>query len=147
MPNYSKFMKDVLMKRRRVGEFAIVDLTQECIQLVLGKLLPKLKDPGSFTIPCNTGDYFCGRALCNLGANIKLMSLSIFEKIGIGEARPTIITLQLANRSICYPQGKIEDVLVKVDKFVCINMLEQVSSSIKELARGNGVHWEATVEL
>lgn len=30
MPNYSKFMKDMLTKRRRVGEFATVALTQEC---------------------------------------------------------------------------------------------------------------------
>jgi hypothetical protein len=46
------------------------------------------------------------------------MSLSIFKKLGICEARPTTVTLQLAYRSFCYPQGKIEDVLVRVDKFV-----------------------------
>ncbi|XP_024984044.1 uncharacterized protein LOC112519961 [Cynara cardunculus var. scolymus] len=37
---------------------------------------------------------------------------------GIGEARPTTVTLQLANKSIAYPKGKIEDVLVQVDKFI-----------------------------
>ncbi|XP_024969765.1 uncharacterized protein LOC112509136 [Cynara cardunculus var. scolymus] len=36
----------------------------------------------------------------------------------IGEARPTTVTLQLANKSIAYPKGKIEDVLVQVDKFI-----------------------------
>ncbi|MCI60531.1 hypothetical protein A2U01_0081787, partial [Trifolium medium] len=46
MPNYSKFMNDVLTKRRRIGEFETVALTQECIQMVQGKLPPKLKDPG-----------------------------------------------------------------------------------------------------
>lgn len=84
MPNYSKFMKDMLTKRRRVGEFATVALTQECSQLVQGKLPPKLKDPGSFTIPCNIGETFCGKALCDLGASINLMPLSIFKKLGIG---------------------------------------------------------------
>lgn len=83
-----------------------------------GKLPPKLKDPGSFTIPCNIGETLCGKALCDLVASINLMPLSIFKKLGIGEVRPTTITLQLADRSICYPQGKIEDVLVKVDKFI-----------------------------
>ncbi|XP_058753984.1 uncharacterized protein LOC131627167 [Vicia villosa] len=58
MKNYSKFMKDVLTKRKRVGEFATFALTQECSQLVQGKLPPKLKDPGSFTIPCNIGESF-----------------------------------------------------------------------------------------
>lgn len=73
MPNYSKFMKFVLKNIKRVGEFVTVALTQECSQIVQGKLPPKLKDTGNFTIPCNIGDSFCGRALCDLGANINLM--------------------------------------------------------------------------
>ncbi|PNX79507.1 hypothetical protein L195_g035493, partial [Trifolium pratense] len=111
MPNYSKFMKDVLTKRRRIGEFETVALTQECSQMVQGKIPPKLKDPETFTIPCTIGDVHVGQALCDLGASINLMSLSVFKKLGIGAARPTTVTLQLADRSICYPQGKIEDVL------------------------------------
>ncbi|KAI3770429.1 hypothetical protein L6452_01562 [Arctium lappa] len=46
------------------------------------------------------------------------MPLSVFKKLGIGEVRPTTITLQLADRSLAYPKGKIEDILVKVDKFI-----------------------------
>lgn len=111
-------MKDMLNKRKIVCEFAIVALTQECSQLVQGKLPPKLKDPGSFTIPFTIGDTFFGKELCDLGASINLMSLSIFKKHGIGAGRPITITLQLDGRSICYPQAKIEDVLVRVVKFV-----------------------------
>lgn len=92
-------------------------LTQECNQLVEGKLPPKLKDPVIFTVPCNIGDSFCGRAISDLGESINIMPLSIFKKLSIGEARSTTITLQLVDRSICYPQGKIEYVLIKVDKF------------------------------
>ncbi|KAL5573927.1 hypothetical protein UlMin_023524 [Ulmus minor] len=44
--------------------------------------------------------------------------MSIFKKLGIGEARPTTVSLQLVDRSIAHPEGKIEDVLVKVDKFI-----------------------------
>ena len=51
-----------------------------------------------------------GKALCDLGASINLMPMSIFKKLGIGEARPTTISLQLADRSIAHPEGKIEDV-------------------------------------
>jgi hypothetical protein len=118
MPNYSKFMKDVLTKRRRIGEFETAALTQECSQMVQGKIPPKLKDPGAFIVPCTIGDVYVGKALCDLGASINLMPLSIFKKLGIGEARPITVTLQLADRSLCYPQGKIEDVLVRVDKFI-----------------------------
>ena len=46
------------------------------------------------------------------------MPLSIFIRLGLGEVRPTMVTLQLADRSLKHPWGVIEDVLVKVDKFI-----------------------------
>ena len=46
------------------------------------------------------------------------MPLSIFRRLGLGEARPTTVTLQLVDRSLKHPKGVIEDVLVKVDKFI-----------------------------
>ena len=46
------------------------------------------------------------------------MPLSIFRRLGLGEARPTTVTLQLADRLLKHPQRVIEDVLVKVDKFI-----------------------------
>ncbi|XP_073067285.1 uncharacterized protein [Primulina eburnea] len=52
------------------------------------------------------------------GASINLMPYSCFEKLKIGEVKPTTISLQLADRSIKYPRGIVEDVLVKVDKFI-----------------------------
>ena len=82
------------------------------------KLPQKLKDPGSFTIPCTIGNSIFERALCDLGASINLMPLSIFKRLGLGEARPTTVILQLVDRSLKHPRGVIEDVLVKVDKFI-----------------------------
>ncbi|XP_060965191.1 uncharacterized protein LOC133034172 [Cannabis sativa] len=118
MPNNVKFLKDILTKKRRLGEFETVALTEGCSAMLKSKIPPKLKDPGSFTIPCSIGGRDVGRALCDLGASINLMPMSIFKKLGIGEARPTIVTLQLADRSMAHPEGKIEDVLVQVDKFI-----------------------------
>ncbi|KAA3470194.1 transcription factor SPT20-like protein [Gossypium australe] len=46
-----------------------------------------------------------------LRANINLMPKSIFQMFGIGKVIPTVVTLQLADRSLAYPKGKIEDVL------------------------------------
>ena len=46
------------------------------------------------------------------------MPLSIFRWLGLGEARPTTVTLLLADRSLKHPRGVIEDVLVKVEKFI-----------------------------
>ncbi|XP_024984071.1 uncharacterized protein LOC112519998 [Cynara cardunculus var. scolymus] len=103
MPSYAKFLKDILSKKKNLTEYETVALTKGCSALLTNKIPPKLKDPGSFTIPCSIGGKEIGKALCDLG---------------IGEARPTTVTLQLANKSIAYPKGKIEDVLVQVDKFI-----------------------------
>ena len=118
MPSYVKFMKDILSQKRRLADFETVNLTEECSAILQRKLPQKLKDPGSFTIPCTIGNAIFERALCDLGASINLMPLSIFKRLGLGEARPTTVTLQLADRSLKHPRGIIEDVLVKVDKFI-----------------------------
>ena len=46
------------------------------------------------------------------------MPLSIFRKLGLAEATPTTITIQLVDRSLTHPWDIIEDVLVKVQKFI-----------------------------
>ncbi|XP_054806951.1 uncharacterized protein LOC129309374 [Prosopis cineraria] len=118
MPQYAKFLKEMLSKKRRLGECEMVALTEECSAILLNKLPPKFHDQGSFSIPCVIGDKFQGGALCDLGSSINLMPLFMFRKLQLGEASPTLVTLQLADRSLAFPKGKIEDVLVKVDKFI-----------------------------
>ncbi|XP_062094205.1 uncharacterized protein LOC133800266 [Humulus lupulus] len=118
MPNYVKFLKDILTKKRRLGEFETVALTEGCSAMLKNKIPPKLKDPSSFTIHCSIGGRDVGKALCDLGASINLMPVSMSKMLGIGEARPTTITLQLADCSMVHLEGKIEDVLVQVDKFI-----------------------------
>ncbi|GJW40824.1 DNA-directed DNA polymerase [Tanacetum coccineum] len=76
------------------------------------------KDPGSFTIPCDIGQLHIDNALADLGASISLMPYTMYEKLGLGEPKATRMSLELADRSIQYPRGIIENVLIKVDKFV-----------------------------
>ncbi|KAI3728177.1 hypothetical protein L6452_16809 [Arctium lappa] len=118
MPNYAKFLKDILSKKKRLNEYETIALTEECGAMLSSKIPPKLKDFGTFTIPCSIGGKEVGKALCDLGASINLMPLSVFNTLGIGEARPTTVSLLLAEKSIAWPKGKIEDVLVQVDKFI-----------------------------
>ena len=49
---------------------------------------------------------------------MNLMPFSLFEKLGVRDVKPTTISLQLADRSIVYPRGVIEDVLIKVEHFI-----------------------------
>ncbi|KAJ4718833.1 DNA-directed DNA polymerase [Melia azedarach] len=118
MPSDVKFLKEILFNKRKLKENEIVMLTEECSAILQNKLPPKLKDPGSFTIPCTIGEYYFEKALCDLGASINLMPFSVFRKLGLGEAKSTTVSLQLADRSIKHPRGVIEDVLIKVDKFI-----------------------------
>ena len=86
---------------------------------MIQKNLPeKMKDPGSFTIPCTIGGFDIQKALCDLGASINLMPLSVARRLSLGELTLTTITLQMADRTMAKPEGVIEDVLVKVGKFV-----------------------------
>ena len=103
MPSYVKFMKDILSKKRRLSDFETVNLIEEFSVILKRKLPHKLKDP--FTIPCTIGNSIFEKALCDLGANINLMPLSIFRRLGLGEARPTTVTLQLVDRSLKHPRG------------------------------------------
>ena len=52
-----------------------------------------------------------------MGASVNLLPYSVYKKLGLGELKPTNITLSLADRSVKIPKGIVEDVLVKVDKF------------------------------
>lgn len=118
MPSYVKFMKDILSKKRRLGDYETDALTEECSAILQKKLPPKLKDPSSFNIPVTIGDKFTVHALCDQGTSINLMSLSIYNMLRLGEPKPTSVTLQLADRTLSYPKGVVEDVLVKVEKFI-----------------------------
>ena len=77
----------------------------------------KYKDPGCPTISVNIGGTCVEMALLDLGTSVKLLPYSVYKKLGLGELKPTTITLSLADRSMKIPKGVVEDVLVKVDMF------------------------------
>ncbi|GAU32930.1 hypothetical protein TSUD_152910 [Trifolium subterraneum] len=118
MSVYAKFMKELLTKKRKPLDDDTVDMTEECSAIIQKKLPQKKKDPGSFTIPCSIGNIVVGRALCDLGASINLMPLSMMKKIPGAVAKPTKMQLSLADRSIVHPYGILHDVLVRVAEFI-----------------------------
>ena len=118
MPLYAKFLKEVLSKKRKIAEEGIVNLTSSCSAIIQQKLPAKMKDPGSFTIPCSIGKCEFKKALCDSGASINLMPLSVVQRLSLGELTPTAITLQMPDRSMAQPEGILEYVLVKVGKFI-----------------------------
>ncbi|RVW78297.1 hypothetical protein CK203_055783 [Vitis vinifera] len=77
----------------------------------------KYKDPGSPTISVMIGGKVLEKALLDLGASVNLLPYSVYKQLGLGDLKPTTITLSLADRSVTIPRGLIEDVLVQVDNF------------------------------
>ncbi|GJS00353.1 DNA-directed DNA polymerase [Tanacetum coccineum] len=118
MPKYAKFLKGLLSYKARLEEACTVTMNERCSTVLLNKLPSKEKDPGSFTIPCDIGHLHIDNALADLGASISLMPYTMYEELGLGEPKPTRMSLELADRSIQYPRGIAEDVLIKIDKFV-----------------------------
>ncbi|XP_042396837.1 uncharacterized protein LOC121986983 [Zingiber officinale] len=118
MPTYSKFLKDILTNKRKIEESVTVALTEECSALIQNRLPPKLKDPGSFSIPCMIRNHNFDKAFCDLGASVNLIPFSLCKKLNLGELKITTLALQLADRSVRYPLGILENVPVTVGKFV-----------------------------
>ncbi|XP_075109045.1 uncharacterized protein LOC142180848 [Nicotiana tabacum] len=92
--------------------------TERGCAILQNKLPQKFGDPGSFTIPCTLGGVYFEKALCDSGASINLMSFSIFRKLDLGEMKDIGVSLQFADQSTKKPMGIIENLLVRVDKFV-----------------------------
>ncbi|KAK5846263.1 hypothetical protein PVK06_002546 [Gossypium arboreum] len=118
MPTYTKFLKELLTNKKKFEDLSTVELNEECSAILQNKLPTKLKDPGRFTIPCLIGSFNVDKALADLGASINLMPYKMFKQLGLGEPKPTRMSIQLADRFVKYPRGIIEDILVKVDKFI-----------------------------
>ncbi|RVW92491.1 hypothetical protein CK203_042685 [Vitis vinifera] len=92
-------------------------LTEQVSAILQCKSPLKYKDPGSPTISVMIGGKVVEKALLDLGASVNLLPYSVYKQLGLGELKPTTITLSLADRSMKIPRGVIEDVLVQVDNF------------------------------
>ncbi|XP_010525596.1 PREDICTED: uncharacterized protein LOC104803368 [Tarenaya hassleriana] len=90
-----EYLKDILTKKR-VAEKETVALTAECSALIRHELPLKQSNPG---------------------IAVSLLPLSIFKKMNVGELKPTRMTLQLADHSVKYPIGILDDVPLKVGNF------------------------------
>ncbi|GJT15413.1 hypothetical protein Tco_0874119 [Tanacetum coccineum] len=78
----------------------------------------KKKDPGSFTLPCYINNVCFQKALADLRASVSVMPLTTFTNLCLGDLAPTKLTVELGDRTIKYPKGVAENVLVGIGKFV-----------------------------
>nr|GEU64278.1 reverse transcriptase domain-containing protein [Tanacetum cinerariifolium] len=86
----TKMLKALLSNKEKLQELANTPLNENCSAVILKKLPEKLGDPGKFLIPCG---------------------------FSLPDLIPTRMTLELANRAICTPDGIARDAFVPVGKF------------------------------
>ncbi|GJR94015.1 reverse transcriptase domain-containing protein [Tanacetum coccineum] len=118
MPDYDKFLKELVSNKNKLEEISAAFLNEECSAIIQNKIPPKLRDPGSFLIPCTLGNAIMCNALADLGASINLMPYSLYAKISGGTIKPMRMCIRLANQSHQYLVGVAEYMLVQVGQFI-----------------------------
>ncbi|KAI5343456.1 hypothetical protein L3X38_011332 [Prunus dulcis] len=118
IPAYGKFIKHLMTHKLNFTPSEEVKLNKNVSGVLQRKLPPKLEDPGSFNIPINIGDKTVGRAMLDLGASINVMPYSVYQALGLEGIKKTSIRLELADHSIKYPRGIVEDILVQVNTLI-----------------------------
>ncbi|KAL0370480.1 UNVERIFIED_CONTAM: Retrovirus-related Pol polyprotein from transposon.6 [Sesamum angustifolium] len=118
IPRYARFLKELCTSKGKLKGNEQASMGENVSAILQRKLPPKCKDPGTFTIPCKIGLIGIKKAMCDLGASINVMPLSIFESLYVGPLKETGVVIQLADRSVVYPEGVLEDVLVQVNELV-----------------------------
>ncbi|GJX98084.1 reverse transcriptase domain-containing protein [Tanacetum coccineum] len=117
MPNYGKFLKELISNKHKIEQISAAFLSDESSAMIQNKVPPKLEHPESFLIPCNFNKTFSCNALADLGASINLMPYSLYAKLSLETLKPTKMSLRLADRSFQYPIGIAENMLIEVGKF------------------------------
>nr|XP_016510198.1 PREDICTED: uncharacterized protein LOC107827561 [Nicotiana tabacum] len=109
--------REEVKEKKRTTKIKVANVTHRISSIIATSTVQKKEYLGAFTIPCTIGAHDFARALCDNGASINFMPLSIYKQAGLGMPRPTSMRLQMADRSIKRPVGIVDDVLVKVEKF------------------------------
>uniref|UniRef100_A0A2N9HHG0 RNA-directed DNA polymerase n=1 Tax=Fagus sylvatica TaxID=28930 RepID=A0A2N9HHG0_FAGSY len=117
MSAYAKVIKDLCTVKRKHHLKKTAFFTEQVSAIIQHKVPPKYKDLGCPTISCTIGEYLVERALLDLGASINLLPFTVYQQMGLGDLKPTSMTLQLADRSVRTPKGMVEDVLIKIKNF------------------------------
>ncbi|GJY78038.1 reverse transcriptase domain-containing protein [Tanacetum coccineum] len=120
MPNYGKFLKELVSNKHKLEQISSAFLSDESSTMIQNKVPHKLGDPGSFIIPCTFSKTFSCNALADLGASINLIPYSLYVKLSLKTLKPTKISVRLADRSFQYPIGIAENMLVKRRPFLHI---------------------------
>ncbi|XP_047256064.1 uncharacterized protein LOC107846554 [Capsicum annuum] len=115
---YAMYLKNVMTNKTKLQDIEMLVLTKEYNSVVMKKIPKKLKDLGSFTLPIKIGDNGVFHTLSDLEISVNLMPLSVFNTLGLEKSKLCSVVIQIADKTQVHPKEIIEDVLIKVGKFI-----------------------------
>lgn len=115
--SYAKFLKEIISNKRKLKDHETVAVTLDSSFVIQNMVIPKLKELRSFYIPCHIGIVEFERALCDLRVSVSWIPLSVCKKLDMGDMKLTNVSLQIADRSVKYHIGLLEDVPVRVEEY------------------------------
>ncbi|KAG8473435.1 hypothetical protein CXB51_035626 [Gossypium anomalum] len=142
IPRYAKFLKELCTSKRRLIGNERVNVGENVSVVLQKKVPPKYKDQGMFAISCEIGNVGIKKAMCDLEASINVMPYSVYKLINAGPLKETGVIIQLADRSVVYPEWLLEDIIVKVNElvfpanFYIINMEDDNSTNSSDILLG-----------
>ncbi|XP_071695570.1 uncharacterized protein [Rutidosis leptorrhynchoides] len=117
-PNQNRYIRRLLSTKERMPDFNKIPLSDECTTLLRDSLPTKLGDTGRFIFQCSIYQSGTIHVLADLRETINLMPYSLFKRLELGDLLPTKVMIQLVDHTIRYPKGIVENILVKVDRFL-----------------------------
>ncbi|GJV36176.1 putative reverse transcriptase domain-containing protein [Tanacetum coccineum] len=105
-------------EQREEEQESTVRLNARCSAVLQNQLPAKEKDLGSFILPCLIGSLNASDALDDLGASIRVMPFFMFKRLGLVNLKPVNMLIEMEDKSMQASKGIVEDVLVKIDKFI-----------------------------
>ncbi|XP_042027257.1 uncharacterized protein LOC121774448 [Salvia splendens] len=138
LPIFSKFIKDFIAGKTKPNGKIMIEET--VLAVIHKRRMPsKRTDPGMFTLPISIEDIRIEHAMCDLGASINVLPISIYKKLVGVRMVDTNVVIQLVDRSCISPEGVLENVIVKVHGFLYPADFHVIRMSENESAESSGV--------
>ncbi|KAL4304065.1 hypothetical protein GQ457_10G010140 [Hibiscus cannabinus] len=148
MPNYAKFLKDMVTRKKQIEEFETAAATETYLALMHNKVPAKKIDPGSFTIECFIGHNYPTKALCDPGASINLMPKSVFQKLA--QEKRLIATLRQHKEALGWTIADIKGIspticmhkiLLEDNHKPIVDAQRRLNQAMKDVVRKEILKW------
>ncbi|GJW15458.1 reverse transcriptase domain-containing protein [Tanacetum coccineum] len=129
------------------GVSFISETENDTLEVLQHQLLPKELNLGSFTLPYTIGK-FNFYAMADLGASINVMPRSIFEHLHLTNLKKTNMLCEMVDMSKMAPLGIVENILVKIDKFLFPSDFDDSATINYPIHRSfDDYKWEFNLEI